>query len=331
MRRLYNRSPITDHRLPTTDYHLTSIALPFSVTILGSSGALPAYGRMPSAQYINIQNRHFLVDCGEGTQMQLMRYQIAYLKINHILISHLHGDHYLGLTGLLFTMHLLRRENDLHLYAPQGLDEIITLQLKHSKSVLRFKIIFHTTYPQNQVLLFEDEALTIETIPLVHKIPCCGFLFREKIKPHRINKNKLPAGILLQHIVLLKSGKDVLDERGNLLYKYEDYTLPPHRSLSYAYCSDTSYIESITEQIRRVDLLYHEATFMEDEKDKAEETKHSTAMQAALQAKRANVGKLAIGHFSARYKELLPVLAEAQSIFPETTLAIEGITFDIGV
>jgi ribonuclease Z len=305
--------------------------LSFQITILGSSGALPAYGRLPSSQYINIQNRHFLVDCGEGTQMQLMRYQIPYHKISHILITHLHGDHYLGLMGLMFTMHLLRRENDLHLYAPKGLDEIITLQLKHSKSVLRFNLIFHDSEPQHQTLLFEDEALTIQTIPLLHKIPCSGFLFREKIKPHRIDKTKLVSGMLLQHIVILKSGKDVKDGQGVLLYKNEDYTLPPHKSFSYAYCSDTAYTEKITKQISDIDLLYHEATFMEEEKDKADETKHSTAMQAALQAKRANAGKLIIGHFSARYKELIPLLDEARAVFPETSLAIEGETIDLDV
>lgn len=261
--------------------------------------------------------------------MQLMRYQIPYHRINHIFISHLHGDHYLGLVGLLFTMHLLRREADLHIYAPKGLDEIITLQLKYSKSALRYNILFHCTEPENSTLIFEDEALTVETIPLIHKIPCCGFLFREKTKPHRIDKGKLPADILLQHIVMLKSGNDVFDEHGKLLYKNEDYTLPPHPSFSYAYCSDTAYTEKITEQIRGVDLLYHEATFMEDEKDKAQETKHSTAMQAATQAKQAEVKKLVIGHFSARYKELPPVLEEARSIFPETALAIEGETIDL--
>ncbi len=303
----------------------------FRITILGSSGALPAYGRLPSSHYIMIQNRHFLVDCGEGTQLQLMRYQIPHLKINHIFISHLHGDHYIGLMGLLFTMHLLRRENDLHLYAPKGLADIITLQLRYSNSALRFNIIFHKTDPHSRSILFEDEALTIETIPLVHKIPCCGFLFREKPKPYRIDKGKLPSGILLQHIVILKSGKDVLDESGNLLYTNTDYTLPPHHSFSYAYCSDTAYTEDITEQLRGIDLLYHEATFMEGEKEKAIETKHSTAIQAALQAKNAAVGKLVIGHFSARYKELQPILDEARTIFPDAILAVEGETIELDI
>jgi len=303
----------------------------FTVTILGSSGALPAYGRFPSSQYLQIQNRHFLIDCGEGTQMQLMRYQITYHKITTILISHLHGDHYLGLVGLLFSMHLLNRESDLHIYAPKGLDEIITLQLKHSHATLRYTLVFHALETEHARVIFEDEALTIETIPLVHKIPCCGFLFREKIKPHRIDKGKLPEGILLQHIVILKSGKDVKDDRGNLLYSNKDFTLPPHHSHSYAYCSDTAYTEKITEQIRGADILYHEATFMEEEKDKAAETKHSTARQAGEQARVANVKKLVIGHFSARYRELQPLLDEARSIFPATQLAIEGETIDLDV
>lgn len=260
-----------------------------------------------------------------------MRYQIPYHKINSILISHLHGDHYLGLVGLLFTMHLLHRESDLHIYAPKGLDEIITLQLKHSHSTLRYTLIFHTLDTGQKTMIFEDEALSVETIPLVHKIPCCGFLLREKVKPHRIDKGKLPEGILLQHIVILKFGKDVIDDRGNTLYKNEDYTLPPHHSYSYAYCSDTAYSEKITEQIRGVDLLYHEATFMEDEKDKADATQHSTAKQAAEQASNANVGKLIIGHYSARYRELQPLLDEARSIFPATILAIEGETIDLDV
>ncbi len=259
--------------------------------------------------------------------MQLMRYQIPYHRINHIFISHLHGDHYLGLMGLLFTMHLLRRETDLHVYAPKGLDEIITLQLKYSKSALRFRIVFHVI--DKQEVIFQDDALTVETIPLVHKVPCHGFLFREKTKPYHIDKDKLPSGMFMQHIVILKAGRDVLDEQGNVLYPYKNYTLPPHRSFSYAYCSDTAYTETITKQISKVDVLYHEATFMEEERDKADETQHSTAKQAAQQAVLAEVGKLVIGHFSARYKDLVPVLEEARSIFPKTELAIEGETIDI--
>ncbi len=259
-----------------------------------------------------------------------MRFQLPYHKVNHIFISHLHGDHYLGLIGLLFTMHLQRRENELHLYSHRGLEEIILLQLKYSKSVLHFNIIFHPIEPGHRQIIFEDKALTVETIPLYHKISCTGFLFREKAKPRRINKEKLQKDMLLQHIALLKAGVDVKDEFGEILYRNEEFTLPPRRACSYAYCSDTAYDERILEQIHGVDLLYHEATFMEDEKDKAEQTRHSTASQAAQIAKRAAVKGLLIGHFSARYRELDPVLAEAQAIFPETELAIEGKSLEPG-
>jgi ribonuclease Z len=303
--------------------------LSLNLTILGSSGALPAIGRFPTSQYLEIQNRHFLIDCGEGAQIQLARLQISIHKIDHIFISHLHGDHYLGLMPLLFSMHLHKRTTDLHLYSPPGLDEIITLQLKHSKSVLNYKIIFHPFTPTKIQTLFEDEALTVETIPLIHKLDCAGFLFKEKIKPRRINKEKLVEGIKLQQIVALKTGVDISDDEGNLLYKNEDFTLPPRPSLSYAYCSDTAFNETMIDQIAHVDLLYHEATFMHTDLNKAVETKHSTATQAAEIAKRAKVKKLIIGHFSARYKDLNMLLHEARAYFSNTELATEGTTFTL--
>jgi ribonuclease Z len=263
--------------------------------------------------------------------MQVMRFQLPYHKLNHIFITHLHGDHYLGLTGLLFTMHLHQRAHDLHIYSQRGLDEILLLQLKYSRSVLNFKIIFHLIEPNQIKRIFEDTALTVETIPLIHKIGCTGFLFREKEKPRRIDKGKLREGMLLQHIAQLKTGVDIMDESGNLLYKNTDFTLPPKHSYSYAYCSDTAYTEKIIDQIRGVDLLYHEATFLDDEKDKALETNHSTAAQAAAIAKAADVKNLMIGHFSARYSDLEPVLSEAQAIFPKTVLAIEGKIFELDI
>jgi len=261
--------------------------------------------------------------------MQLQRYQVPAQKINHIFISHLHGDHYLGLMGLLFSMHLQKRTTDLHLHSIRGLDEIILLQLKHSKSVLNYNIIHHPFDPTQATLLWEDEALSVETIPLVHKLPCAGFLFKEKPKPRRIDKEKLQDGMMLQHIAALKTGKDIIDESGNIIYKNEDFTLPPRPSLSYAFCSDTAYNEKAIEQLNGVDLLYHEATFMEEEKDKAKETLHSTAAEAAYIAKAASVKQLAIGHFSARYKDLDPLLQEARNIFPNTSLAIEGETLEL--
>ncbi|NOS54782.1 MAG: ribonuclease Z [Cyclobacteriaceae bacterium] len=301
----------------------------FSLTILGASGAVPVYGRFPSSQYLVIQNKHFLIDCGEGCQLQLARYEIPIHKIDHIFISHLHGDHYLGLTGLLFSMHLQKRKADLHLYSPPGLNEIILLQLKYSRSVLNYSLHFHSFDPTQKYQLLENDALTVETIPLFHKLPCAGFLFKEKPKQRRIDKEQLIKGMLLQHIVALKTGQDVFDEQGKLLYKNEDFTLAPKRSLSYAYCSDTAFFEPIIDQIDEVDLLYHEATFMDEEEAKANETKHSTARQAAEVARRSRAKRLLIGHFSARYKDLEPLLAEAKSVFENSSLAIEGQTFTI--
>ncbi len=301
----------------------------FALTILGSSGALPAFGRFPSSQYLTIQNRHFLIDCGEGTQMQLMKYQLPIHKINHIFISHLHGDHYLGLMGLLFSMHLQKRVADLHLYSQKGLDEIILLQLKHSKSTLHYDIQFHSFEPDQHLTLYQDDALTVETIPLVHKLPCAGFLFREKQKPFKLDKQKLLPDMKLQHIALLKTGADVRDDNNNLLYRNSDFTLPPTPSYSYAYCSDTAWNENMIDQLQGINLLYHETTFMEEERNKAIETKHSTTLDAARMALTVKAGKLLIGHFSARYRELEPLLAEARTVFANTALAIEGNTFDL--
>lgn len=290
---------------------------------------MPAYGRFPSSQYLSIENHHFLIDCGEGTQMQIKRYSIPAHKIDRIFISHLHGDHYLGITGLLFSMHLQKRTNDLHLYSQPGLDEIITLQLKHARSSLNYKVIFHRIPETASTCLFEDEKLSVFTIPLTHKVPTTGFLFIEKAKPRRINKAVLPEGILLEHIAQLKQGRDVLNPDGSVLYKNEAYTLSPKHSYSYAYCSDTLYDEKIVAQITGVDLLYHEATFMTEHRDKAAITLHSTAQQAALIARQANVKQLLLGHFSARYKELDLLLAEAVAEFKNCRLANEGETIDL--
>lgn len=301
----------------------------FKITILGSSGALPAYGRYTTSQLVEIQSRHFLVDCGEGAQMQLMRLQANFHRINHIFISHLHGDHYLGLMGLIFTMHLQRRVNDLHIYSHRGLDEIITTHLRYSRSAPSFKMIFHLLEKGKREIIFEDDALTVETIPLSHRIRCSGFLFREKLKPRRIDKIKLPPGLLIQQIAGLKNGHDVVGENGAVLYSNESLTLEPKKSRSYAYCSDTAFDEGLSSQLKDIDLLYHEATFMSDEDSKAKDTFHSTAEQAATIAKLAHAGKLLLGHFSARYKDLGPVLDEAKKIFNSTELAIEGQEFII--
>lgn len=261
--------------------------------------------------------------------MQLMRYQANLHRIGHILISHLHGDHYLGLMGLIFTMHLLRRTNDLHLYSHRGLDEIVTANLKHAHAIPSFKIHFHQLNPGVREIIFEDNLLTVETIPLTHKIDCSGFLFREKTKPRRIDKTKLPEGLRIHQLAGLKKGEDIRDPDGNILYRNEDLTLPPRKSRTYAYCSDTAYREEIIEQIHGVDILYHEATFGSDEMSKANETQHSTAAQAAGIAKKAQVQRLLIGHFSARYKDPTPLVEEARAIFSRVDAAVEGETFDI--
>lgn len=284
---------------------------------------------MPSAQFLEVENNYFLIDCAEGAQLQLMKYELNMHRIDHIFISHLHGDHYLGLMGLIFTLHLNKRKSDLHIYSHKGLDEIITLQLKYSKSSLNYKIVFHLLTPGKKEIIFENKFVTVETIPLLHKLDCSGFLIREKPKPRRIDKDVLPQNLSILQLNKLKWGEDIVDDEGNIVYKNEALTLSPRKSRSYAYCSDTQYFEAIVEQIREVDVLYHEATFMEEDADKALETRHSTVKQAATIALKAQPVRLLIGHFSARYKDLLPVIDEAKRVFQNTYLALEGETFTI--
>lgn len=259
--------------------------------------------------------------------MQLSQYNVKLSRINHIFISHLHGDHFFGLMGLISTMHLFGRNKDLFLYGPTGLSEVIITTLKSSLSYLNFKIVFSPLEGKEQVLLYENDLLTVHTIPLTHGIDCYGFLFREKPKPKKINKDKLPENFSLRNMGRLKKGLDILDDQGGLLYKNEELTLPPKKSFSYAYCSDTAYNESIVPLIRDVDLLYHESTFASDMEERARETFHSTARQAATIAKMANVSQLVLGHYSVRYRDLQPLLDEAKEVFPNSMLAIEGETF----
>ncbi len=300
----------------------------FTLTILGSNSAAPAYNRHPTSQLLHIQQEYFLIDCGEATQMQLNRYKIRFTKINHIFISHLHGDHYLGLVGLLSTMHLNKRTDDLFLYGPGGLVDILSLQFKYSDTRLNYRIRFRELSQQREVIYQNDNTI-VETIPLNHRIQCTGFLFREKPKKRRINKEVLPDNLSLQQIMSLKKGEDIYNRQGELMYKNEDLTLPPKKSRSYAYCSDTKYHECLIPQLQRVDLLYHESTFLEKEAERAAETFHSTAAQAASIAHQAGVQKLLLGHFSSRYKDLSPFLDEARQHFPQSYLAIEGEEFTI--
>ncbi len=297
----------------------------FELKILGSNSAKPSYNRNQTSQLLTIQNEMFLIDCGEGTQLQLNQFRVKESRIKHIFISHLHGDHFFGLIGLLSTMHLHRRSTAISIYAPPELAEVITLQLKITGTVLSFKVNFvPLIYDNGSSCVYESDAVTVETIPLVHRVPCFGFLFREKQKPRRIIKEKILPEFSMQDMILLKNGKDLLDKNGNISYKNGDYTRTPRKSRSYAYCSDTLYHEPIIEQIMGVDLLYHEATFLEDRLERAKETFHSTAKQAATMAKKAAVGALIIGHFSSRYKDIQPLLGEAKEIFESTKLAIEG-------
>jgi ribonuclease Z len=299
----------------------------FEISILGSSSATPIYQRHPTAQVLNIHERFFLVDCGEGTLLQLNRYKIKFHRINHIFISHLHGDHYLGLVGLLSTMHLQGRTVDLHLYCPEPLKEIIDIQLKYSDTNLRFPIHYHFLDPLNPKIIYSDEGVEVKTIVLHHRIPCTGFLFSEKPGLRKLIKNKLQEyQIPLEAYQDLKNGKDCLLPDGRIIPNKEISTDPRHPR-SYAFCSDTCYNEGVASAVRNVDLLYHEATFLSDKTERAKETFHSTAAQAATIAKKANAKRLIIGHFSARYKNLYPLLEEAKEVFSDTTLAIEGDKF----
>lgn len=264
------------------------------------------------------------MDCGEGTQFQLLKYRLQHTKISHIFISHLHGDHYLGLIGLISSMHLWGRKKELVLFSPPGLGEIITVQLKVSQTVLNYPLILHEIDAHKAQTVLELEDLTVESIPLDHRIECCGYLFKEKEKNHKIIKEKLPDDISLQDIALLKKGKDILDEQGKVKYFHQDYTLPPKKRLSYAYCSDTAYKEDLIPQLKGVDTLYHEATFGEEMIERARDTHHSTARQAGTLARKAEVGQLVIGHFSARYRDVFPLWEEAKAEFPNTVLANEG-------
>ena len=268
-----------------------------------------------------------MIDCGEGTQIQLKKHQLKFSKIDHIMISHLHGDHYYGLIGLLSTMHLYGRVTDLNIYGPPGLKEILSLQLRYSETALNFNINFFEWTPGLTETIFDNLQMTVQTFPMDHRIDCSGFLFKEKPLNRKINKELLPDGITPAQIASLKKGLDVIDDNGKVLYENDNHTINPRAPFSYAYCSDTKYTEDNLQLISGSDLLYHEATFLEDMADRAELTYHSTAKQAAEFAKKANVGKLILGHFSTRYRNLEPVLEEARSVFAQSYLGVEGEDF----
>ncbi|MCB0430467.1 MAG: ribonuclease Z [Flavobacteriales bacterium] len=302
---------------------------PFGLTVLGSSSALPTSNRYPSAHVLTVHERLFLIDCGEGTQIQLRRHKIRIQKIQAIFISHLHGDHYLGLPGLVSTMSLLGRNTPLTIYGPEALKEIMDMQLKYMDGHMSFELNIVPVQPESGIVIYEDEKVTVSSIKLYHRIPCTGFLFKEKPLPANIRKEAIEAyDIPIQAIPGIKEGDDFTDDSGRIIPN-RDLVIPSPPPRTFAYCSDTAYQELLLDDIRNADLLYHEATFLSEHEERARETFHSTAAQAATIARKAGVSALVVGHFSARYKDLTPLLEEAAAIFPNTRLAQEGQYYDI--
>jgi len=299
----------------------------FEVTILGSSSATPVFNRNPSAQLLNCNEKFYLIDCGEGTQQQLTKYNLKAARIDYIFISHLHGDHYFGLIGLLSSLHLNGRVKPMQIFGPKPLLEILEIQFKYSDTTLRYPLEFFPTEADESRQIFENQDLIVKTVILNHRIPTTGFIFQQKPRQRKLIKEKTD-DIPMAYYTALKKGIDVELPTGEII-KSEDYTTPADLPRSYAYCSDTMFDERYFETIKGCDTLYHEATFMHDLIDRAHETHHTTALQAGEIAKINGVKKLLIGHFSSRYKTLQMLLEEAQSVFDNTDLAVEGRTFQL--
>ncbi len=301
------------------------------LTILGSSSATPIYDRFPSAQHLNMLDRHILIDCGEGAQMQLRRYKLKKTRLQYIFISHVHADHILGLPGLLFSLNLQNRVEPLHLFAPASLFEIIDLFLRHSDTILRYDLVRHITQDQHKEVIFEDSLIKVSSFPLYHRVPTTGFLFEENDKLKKLNieacrKFHIPFTFYND----VKKGKDFISPDGKIVIPNEALTFSNLLPIKYAYCSDTQFDERVIAMVEGVDVLYHESTFMHDKITRAKETMHTTALEAGKVAKEAKVKKLLIGHFSSRYDDLTPLLREAQTEFENTELATEGKRFEIG-
>lgn len=270
-----------------------------------------------------------MIDCGEGTQVLLRKHKIKFSRIKHIFISHLHGDHYFGLVGLISTFRLLSRQADLHIYGPKGIKEVITLQMKLADSWTNYGLYFHELNSKQSELIFEDEKVEVRTIPLDHRIYTNGFLFKEKPAPRKLNANKVrEADVDVAYYSKLKQGADVYNNDGQLV-KNQDVTFPGPEPKSYAFCSDTGYDPAIIPIINKVDALYHESTFLQQHQRLAELTKHSTAIDAAKIAQAANAGKLILGHFSSRYEDVEDFRREAQTEFSDVELAESGKVFEI--
>ena len=301
----------------------------FTLTILGCSSAIPTVDRNPTAQLLNVNERFFLIDCGEGTQVQLRKYKLSFQRINHIFISHLHGDHYFGLIGLISSMHLLGRNKELHIFAHKELKEIVDLQLKASNTELNFPLFFHALPEKDGIVILEDDNIRVSNLLLEHSIKCSGFLFEEKKSKRKIIKSQIEKyNVPHDKINSLKNGADWINLNGKVIQNevLTSKNSLPHR---YAFCSDTSYKSSLVQKINRVDLLYHEATFMQDLSIRAAETGHSTTVDAATIAKEAKVKSLIIGHYSQRYKNLEELLSETRNVFPNSHLALNGLVVDL--
>jgi ribonuclease Z len=296
-----------------------------AVTILGNNSALPMHDRHPTSQLVTNGEQLFLVDCGEGTQIQMNRFKIRRSRIHHIFISHLHGDHYFGLAGLLNSYSLTNRQDPLHLYAPEPLREILDLQFRAAAAHLSYPIHFHTL--GDPEVLVDDRKMVVESFPVNHRIPCWGFRFREKTKPRKIDPRlAYQAGIPPDHFSRLKEGEDYVAKDGRIIPN-EAVTKPAPPAVSYAYCADTRYDEHILPFIQDADLLYHEATYLDDQREKATERFHSTASQAATMALKAGASRLLLGHFSSKYEVLDAFREEAEKIFPAVEVCKEGVTY----
>lgn len=301
----------------------------FEVTILGSSSATPVFNRNPTAQLLNCNEKFYLIDCGEGTQQQLIKYGYKASKIDQIFISHLHGDHFFGLVGLLSSMHLYGRTKTLEIFGPAKLKEILEVQFEHSETVIKYSIVYHQVNYEKSEVIFANNDLIVETIILNHRIPCTGYKFTEKKRLRKLLVDKLEEDqIPMDYFPMLKRAVDFELPDGRAV-KYLDYTTDSATPKSYCYCSDTIYDERYLPTIANADTLYHEATFLHEMLDRAVETHHTTALQAGQIALATNAKRLLIGHFSSRYKTLDALLEEACSVFPETQIAVEGKTFQI--
>ena len=299
----------------------------FGVTILGNNSALPAYDRHPTAQLVTLNEQLFLIDCGEGTQMQISRYRIRHSKIGHIFISHLHGDHYFGLIGLITSMGLLGREHPLNLYGPAQLIEIIELQLKVANTTLPFSLLFHPL--EKEGLILDHSKYSVACFETRHRIPCWGFMITEKRNPRKIIREKvIEFGVPAAFYDQLKLGLDYISKTGETISN-ELVTSANIPDSSYAYCADTKYTESIAEKVMNANLLYHETTYLKELEERAITRFHSTTIQAANFAIKANAKKLLIGHFSSKYEKLDDFLQETKSVFNNTDLAIEGVSYRI--